>query len=156
MTPFGMLATGTPRMPEWLRAAQESFGGQDGVVAFVLAVAGMASVPLLAAGVYNFLQKRRRRADLSRPKSVFQRVLRRSRLGRKQRGVAWRMARDLRLPHPSVLFLSRTLFDRYADRWLDQLDSTRRDRLESTALEGLPAALFGPRNAPAAPKHEPQ
>ena len=138
-----LIAAGKPRLPEWLRVIQENFGNDNSVPRLLTTVAVLAAIPALAAVSYNFLQKRRTAAEVSRPRTLFRRVLRKLPLGRGQRAIARRMARDLHLPNPTILVLSAELFDRHAARWMGSMSSKRRKVLESSAFSGLPAALFG-------------
>lgn len=144
MSPRLLIANGEPRLPEWFRIFQESFGGDNSVPRLVTTVVVLVAIPILAGLIYNFLQKRRSGGDMNRPLTLYRRVLRRLPLGRAQRGIARRMARDLELPNPTVLLLSAELFDRHAARWMRDLGTRRREALESSALSGLPVALFGP------------
>lgn len=144
MIPRLLIATGEPRLPEWLRIIQESFGRDNSVSRLVTTLVVLVAIPILAGLIYNFLQKRWSGGDINRPLTLYRRVLRRLPLGRAQRVLAWRMARGLELPNPTVLLLSAELFDQQAARWMRGIGPRRREALESSALSGLPAALFGP------------
>ncbi len=144
MNPHLLIAASRPRLPQWLREIQENFGSDNSIPRLLTTAGVLLAIPTLAAVAYTFLQKRRTAGQVSRPRRLFRRVLHRLPLARDQRAIARRMTRDLKLPHPTVLVLSAELFDHHAARWLRTLSLKRRTALESSALSGLPAALFGP------------
>ena len=144
MSPRLLIASGEPRSPEWFRLIQESFGRDNSVPRLVTALVVLLAIPILGAMTYNFLQKRWTGGDINRPATLYRRVLHRLPLGRAQRAIAWRMARDLELHNPTVLLLSAELFEHQAARWMRDLNPRRREALLSSAWSGLPVALFGP------------
>lgn len=119
-------------------------GGSAAVVGWVLLTI------VLAVAVAWWLNRRveppKRKEDVPDPWKVFNGLQRAMELQRAQRSLLSSVAQDLRLPNPSVLLLSRSLFDRYVDRW-QAVASPRSDAHEDraarrTVVSQVRAALF--------------
>lgn len=141
MNPAFLLAV-TPY--ERFMAIKERFstGGSAGKFFLVigLLLLAVATLALLAT-----LARRWRARKIYNPRRLFLEVLRSVPLTVPQRDLLRRIARDLRLPHPTVLLLSPHIFTVHANAWM----SASRNATPSmrTRLDGLQRAIY----APAAP-----
>lgn len=122
-----------------LMAIRDRFatGGSTGRFAAVLAaIAALFLVMVLIA----WLIQRRRQKRVYNPKALFQDVLRQLPLTVPQRDLLRRLARDLRLEHPTVLLLSPQLFLESANAWMEL--ARRANPATRAQLDDLARAIF--------------
>lgn len=144
---IGILALNEPPLNPAHRAVWAHFqkGGSAAVVAGVLLAIVLAVV--VAWWLNRRVEPPKRKEDVPDPWKVFNGLQRAMELQRAQRSLLNSVAHELRLPNPSVLLLSRSLFDRYVDRWhalappRTNADEERTAR--ETAAAQVRAALFG-------------
>ena len=136
----------TPMQSAW-RSVHEYFqrGGSPMVILYVLAWG--AALILLLLLVHRF-QQRHSRQPIDQPKRLFRTVLARLELSVQQRDLLRRMARELKLEHPTALLLCPKTFRCQAALWTDPIgdepDDEQPTQLPPVAeLESLGQALFG-------------
>ncbi len=143
----GLLALQEPPLNPAQRAVWAYF--QEGGSAVV--AAGVLLVIVFAVAVSWWLNRRieppERREEVADPWKVFNGLQRAMELQTMQRNLLRSVAKELRLPNPSVLLLSPSLFDRYVDRWqalaaLHAAAEDERAEREMVVVQ-VRAALFG-------------
>jgi hypothetical protein len=114
MPPLLLTASGlTP-----LQLAVREHFQQGGSVATI--VIGVIAAFLALVALYQLLKRRQAGVESVRiddPQRLFKDLLHAIEMPLQQRRLLTRVARDLRLAHPSVLLLSAELFDRYLLQW---------------------------------------
>ncbi|HUU85737.1 MAG TPA: hypothetical protein VM243_19755 [Phycisphaerae bacterium] len=124
---------------ERLEALRRQFsGGGNWSESFLTLLAFAALFALLL--MIHRLQQRRQRRDINDPWKLYRQLLKHLGLSAPQREVLRRIAADLRLQHPSVLLLGRTIFNRHATRWQERARHVRRDDLRR--IEEIVGKLF--------------
>lgn len=77
------------------------------------------------AVIWIFVRKmairRRPENDHSHPVRHFDMILRKMGIGLRDRLILRLFARGVRLPNPALVFFDEEVFDRHADRWIDEL-----------------------------------
>lgn len=113
----GILALHEPPLNPAQRAVWAHF--QEGGSATVAAVVLLAIVfaVFVAWWSHRRVEPPKGKEDVADPWKVFNGLQRAMELQAAQRNLLGSVAQDLHLPNPSVLLLSRALFDRYVDRW---------------------------------------
>jgi len=111
-------------LTEVLRAVQRHFerGGDVGAsVAIIMALAAIVLIVRLLTRRDRSVQAGGERAD---PQRLFQDMLASLQLTPQQRKSLMAMSRESGLAHPSVLLLSRTVFDRHLKTWQKRCERT--------------------------------
>lgn len=83
----------------------------------VLVLVGLLGVLVLAYFLGKLQEILRKPMVHNEPLDLYTDLLRRLRLSRPDRRLMRQLARDLGLPHPTVLLISESLFDRYVLQW---------------------------------------
>ncbi len=128
------------QMTTWdrVQAIRDRLNQGGGLGGLILAVCGIMAVFGLAALVYR-LQQRRRGCDIDHPGKLYRSLLRGLGLPVPQRDLLRRITAEQRLENPTVLLLSRRVFQARAERWL----AARKGRPdEARQVEELARRLF--------------
>ncbi len=149
MSPAALIQT-TPL--ERLEAIQQHLNRGGSGRGLLLALLGLLLLGVVVV-LLHWIQRRAQPHDIDSPARLFRQLVRRLGLSPPQRTLLRRMARDLQLPHPTVLLLGRRLFDLHSHRWLGYGDPAHADRHQHVA--DLASALFppGPGNKILTPGH---
>jgi len=132
-------------LTEVQRATREHFQKGGSVVSVLLVMLGLALGVILTYWLSRQQQKVARNFRRNDPQKLFQDLMAKVELSEPQRRVLWSVANDLRLDHPAVLLISRTLFDRHVRTWKQQRPAGNRAKNagEENALLVAQRALFG-------------
>ena len=95
--------------------------------------------------IYRVQLRRSQPRHHDNPMRLFRSVLRKLGLTLRQRELLMQVARDVKVPHPTVMLLSPALFNEHAGRWLSNHASPSAGASTRTllALQGVAKALFG-------------
>lgn len=107
------------------QAVHEEFqeGGTIGELFWPVVVLAVALAGLV---LFQRLQQRfSGKKVVQNPRRLFRVVTSRLRLGVLQRDLLYRIARELKLEHPAILFLSPAMFAEYTREWLEGVQSHR-------------------------------
>jgi hypothetical protein len=127
---------------ERILGIRERFAGGGSTSAFVVVLLLIAATFLLLA-VIAVIARRWRRRRVYSPRGLFLQSLRELALTVPQRELLRRIARELRLEHPTILLLSPTIFVEHANAWMS---TTRNANLATRdRLSALARAIFGQR-----------
>jgi len=120
-------------------AVREHFQRGGSVATIVMAVIVMVLVTVAAYQIFKRRQQGASRSQVDDPQRLFKDLLHLLELPLQERKLLLRVARDLRLRHPSVLLLSGVLFERYFEQWRSE---GRRGAVdESATASGLMPAI---------------
>ncbi len=105
----------------WQRAVQSQFQKGGSWISALLVILAIAAFVILVSWLTRIQRKFQRKVGHGPQRSDSQRIFTHlvCNLGLNvpQRQLLESVARDLRLPHPTVLLISETLFDRMVDEW---------------------------------------
>lgn len=146
-----------------LNSAQESVKTQfeeGGSVRMALLVLASLVAVVVVTGLISWIQRPLEVRTRGNPRKLFQRLLHQLPLSHRQRRFLWGLAKDLRLPNPTLLLLSPGYFATCVEQW--QTGSSRRFHkgrtVDAVALERIRVAVFpkaGPTAVRNAPHHRP-
>lgn len=105
------------QLPDRIEGIKNRFAQGSTFAEIFLAVAVVMAVLLILWTILSGIQARQRR-PVSNPGSLFRTIMRQLPLTVQQRNFLARIARDLRLEHPTVLLLSPQVFRNHANRWM--------------------------------------
>ncbi|GJM26615.1 MAG: hypothetical protein DHS20C16_30300 [Phycisphaerae bacterium] len=134
-------ATGETVAPiDRLHGIRDRFATGGSVADFVLVI---TLILLALAALYGIMHwgMRRRRGAFFNPRKLFDKTLRSLSLRVDQRDLVRKIARDLRLQHPTVLLLSPQLLNLYGNQWMSATDNVTDS--QRTQLDDLSTHLFG-------------
>ncbi len=124
---------------EKLEAIQRHLNREGSEIGLFAVLAGFVAFGLLLLCVHR-LYRRGPSADVDRPGRLFRKLSQAVRLSVAQRSLLLRMGRELNLANPTVLLLSRRVFDNRAADWL----AAAEDADERRRVADLANALFSP------------
>ena len=124
-------------LTEVLRGVQRHFarGGAVGPAVFVVLI--LSAVVLVVYLLTRSSRPRSKTADRSNPQQVFRNLLARLELPPPRRKNLLAIAKDQALTHPSVILLSRALFDHHSAAWLNKREGRASSKGASSDLESI-------------------
>ena len=125
--------------PDRLEAVQRYLNREGSIRGLLLTLLGFVAFAVLVL-ILHRLHGRTRAGDVDRPRRLFRKLIPRLKVSVPQRGLLLRMASDLELQNPTVLLLSRQVFEARAEEW-QGIASARGPRLERR-LADLADALY--------------
>jgi hypothetical protein len=127
--------------PDRLLGIRDRFADGGGWADMVLTLLGLAVFVGLLFVVFE-VQRRIRRKEIDHPRKLFRTLMTQLGLTVRQRDLLRRMARELRIEHPTILLLGPGIYRSYAERWTSQ--SARQPATIHTELDQLARVLFPP------------
>ncbi len=113
-----MASGGTPyNWDDFCRTLRNQFGQAVSPGTLLLVFGSIVGIVLLLYGLSKLQEALRRPAAPNDATRLYRLLLQRIGLPRAARRLLLQMAEELKLPHPSVLLLSETAYDRTAEQW---------------------------------------
>lgn len=125
-----------------LHGIRDRFATGGSIADFILAVTLILVGLALLYGVMRWGMRRRSGAIYS-PKKMFDKALRTVNLRVEERDLVRKIARELRLQHPTVLLLSPQLLNLYGNQWMSATKNATESQREQ--IDKLSNHLFGKR-----------
>ena len=125
-----------------LHGIRDRFATGGSIADFILAITVILVGMALLYGVMRWGLQRRRGAIYS-PRKMFDKALRTMNLRVEDRDLVRKIARELRLPHPTVLLLSPQLLNLYGNQWMSATKNVTESQREK--IDNLSNHLFGKR-----------
>jgi hypothetical protein len=125
--------------PDRLLGIRDRFADGGAWANMVLALLGLAAFVGLLFVMFE-VQRRIRRKEIDHPRKLFRTLMTQLGLTVRQRDLLRRMARELRLEHPTILMLGPGIYRSYAEQWTSQ--HARQPATVHAELDQLARALF--------------
>jgi hypothetical protein len=123
----------------WQRAVRDQFQYGGSWISGILVLLSLAAIVILAgwlSRVQNRLQQGTENAPRnSDPQRLYAHLLSNLGLSVPQRQLLESVARDLRLPHPTALLVSETLYDQCVEQWTRRTGDATAETDRATTLQ---------------------
>lgn len=136
---FILSQTDTVAPIDRLHGIRDRFAAGGSIADFVLALTGLLVAFAILYGLMRWKMQRSKGVIYS-PRKMFDKSLRAVSIRVDQRDMLRRIARDLRLDHPTVLLLSPQLLTLYGNQWMSATKSVSETQRQQ--LDDLSATLF--------------
>jgi hypothetical protein len=111
----------SPQFEAWQRAVRNQFQYGGSWTSAFLVLLSLAALVLLVGWLSRIQERLQRKTEIapqySDPQRLYMHLLSNLGLSVPQRQLLESVARDLRLPHPTALLVSETLYDQCVEQW---------------------------------------
>ncbi len=125
-----------------LHGIRDRFATGGSIADFILAI---TLILVALAALYGIMRwgMRRRQGAFYNPRKMFEKTIRALSLRVDQRDLVRKIAKDLRLKHPTVLLLSPQLLNLYGNQWMSATNNATESQREQ--IDTLSAHIFSKR-----------
>jgi len=137
-------------LTEIQKSVADHFQKGGGILSMMLVMLGIAGIVALVAWLSRRQEKIHSPTTTSNPQKLFHGLLAKLDLTVQQRSLLKSVARDLRMPQPAALLISKELFSKSVKEWNDRTrasaDRKAGPKLSSELVEQITRVLFPSRH----------